>query len=264
MIKTVITIPFSSDPTTGSIVNSTGDEFRVLKDTPVIIPNDAVNVQFRVLQSSIWNTVANISSANLNNTVDFTVAATPYSFVLPDGLYTIEGLNSAFQFGLLSLGLDTNLIVLYGDESTQKIIFEFNAVDVQMDFTTANNLGDILGVDSRLLPLVASTDGQQEFADNVAAFNTIEYFTITTPNLVVGGLPINNRTFGILHKHIISAPVGSQSNYSPRHPSVVDASNLKGRSIQNWQFALRDQQNRSLLVNEIWSFDLELSYERYR
>ena len=77
----------------------------------------------------------------------------------------------------------------------------------------------------------------------------VEKIPLTGPlviasNLVAGGIPVNNSSRGIIATIPISAPPGSQINYSPTNVIWFDAQELIGGQRSNLQFSLLDQNLR--------------------
>src|SRR5580693_7021814 len=120
---------FNSDPASGSQQTSAdGSQFSVTLNLPIAIPNTAVDATAGVLQANIWNTSPNISAAFGNNTFTFTTSQVPagtYTFTIPDGLYSVAGLNTYLSSQFVNLGLSSTLITIGGDDSTQRSILTF-------------------------------------------------------------------------------------------------------------------------------------------
>lgn len=252
----------SSDPRAGALnVSPTGDIFQILLDRPITIPRNAIDAQIRVLDSNIWNVVPNISASIGNNVLNFNIQGTSYTTNFPDGLYSLEALEEFIQRDLELKGLDPTAIQFSGNGATQKSVLRFGVDNVQIDFTQANSPREILGFDSRLVPLTPQPAGFSEEGDSQANFNRTEYFLIST-DLISNGVPLNSTSGnGVIHKALIQAPPGSQSNFLPYKPIVVDASELIGFSKNQFTVRLTDQLNRPVSTQgESFSFTMELSY----
>jgi len=260
---------FSSDPNSGALnVSADGSRFFIQLDRPIEVPRTAIDAELRVLESKIWNVNPNIGpdldeGANnvLNFSVNARVNATSYEIVIPEGLYTLENLNSSIGRELVNLDLDRTAIQITGDDATQKIIFTFGIDGVQLDFTAPNGLNGILGVDSRLLPVAPSTVGQIEFGDNIAQFNRTQSHLIAT-DLISNGVPINSTSgSGIISVSPITVRPGYQNVYEPYNPIIIDASELIGQSKSSWSFRLTDQLLRPINTrSEFYSLTIEISY----
>jgi hypothetical protein len=211
-----------------------------------------MDATIEVSQASIWNVSYNISEAFGNNKFTFVHAEAVNTLTIPDGLYSLSGLNAYFATQFVNLGLPSNLIVISGDDSTQKTILTFlNAVD-QVDFTQPNSVRLILGFDSRVV--ISPSAGFNEFSDSTANFNRVNSYLIKS-TLVSQGLNINNIGAGIIASVPITNAPGSQINYEPRNPIPIDASELVGQSKNVFTFSLLDQSLRSApTAGELWNF----------
>ena len=118
----------------------------------------------------------------------------------------------------------------------------------------------ILGFNSRLVPLVPQTPPYNEAGDTTAAFNTISSFLIKS-DLVSDGIPVNSVSSGTIANVLIDVPPGSLINYTPFHPTRVDASELIGRPKNSFNFRLTDQNGVAVNTSgEYWSFTVVLRY----
>jgi hypothetical protein len=264
---------FISDPQGGAVnVSPDGDAFTVQLNNPIVIPHKALSCSLVLLQAEIWNVVPNISAKIGNNTLyiytdyvpltDPPTAPNPQNvqIVIPDGLYSLDGLNSFIGSALTNLDLPVNLITLSSDSATQTVVINFNYDNTQLDFTQSNTLNEILGFNSRLVPLVLEPAVHIEFGDNPAKFNRTDSFIIKG-DLISNGIPFNNINSGVLASIPITAKAGSQIVYAPYNPIVIDCDELIGKSKSNFSFQLTDQLNRNVdTVGEIWSFSVQISY----
>ena len=267
LIEKQLSYVFSSDTLNGANnVSADGDRFSVQLNQPIMIPADAVNCSLKLTRATIWNTVPNISLEIGNNKfyvyTDFVTTGVPvlYIITIPDGLYSLSGLNSLLSRSFSGLGLPSNLVYITADDSTQRTILTFNNANTWVDFTQSDTCRDVLGFDSRLSPLTPQSTGYSESADSVAKFNRTNSFLISG-DLVSNGIPVNNVDKGILGEVLITAAPGSQINYTPFLPPSVDATELIGKTKNFFTFKLSDQVNRDVdTLDEIWSFVIVISY----
>ena len=259
-------ILFSSDDQLGAINRSAdGSSFEVQFDTPISIPKDAMNVSLSIEEATVWFTVPNIVETNnrlfifgddtLGNPQLFTV-------IVPKGLYDLPGLNNAVLIQLENLGAKTEpspLINFLSDANTQKVIIRFNYDNVFVDFSQPNTPRDILG----FLPLqigAFATVPINVIADNVAQFNTVNYFLIAT-DLVREGIRFNNRHAGIVSQVLIDVPPGSQIVSKPFNPPRINADELIGAKRTNIRFNLTDDRLRPVDTNsEYYSLRMVIRY----
>ena len=250
---------FSSDPTDkAQNVSQDGSEFTVVLDTPISLPQNAMSATLSVSLASIWNTSYNISASFGNNKITIVEAGTLFTLTMPDGLYSLGGLNSYFATQFVNRGLPSNLILISGDEATQKSIITFLRDGDQIDFTQPNSVRNILGFDARVVVSVSA--GFNEFSDDPANFNRVNSYLIRS-NWVSQGIPVNSIGQGIIAQIPITVPPGSQINYSPFNPIPVDCSELIGNGKNSFTFSLVDQNLRPTpTASETWNFVLVINY----
>ena len=243
-------------------MSADGTEFSVQLNNPLTIPANCLDCNLSVIQANIWNTSPNIAIDFSNNIFAFVSAETPYSITIPDGLYSLSGLNAYLSSQFANLGLASNVIVLSGDDSTQKTILTFTGVGDRVDFTVANSCREILGFDSRIAPPLpgAPSVGFNEFSDNPASFNRNNSYLITS-NIVSGGIPINSTSANIIASVPIDIAPGSQIVYAPRTPLTFSGNELIGMIKNSFNFQLR---NQSLLATptagELYSLVILFEY----
>jgi hypothetical protein len=266
LIERVESFIVSSDPANGAKnLSADGSTFTVQLNNPIAIPQAATNCTLEVIQASIWYTTPNISAALGNN--QFVVVYNDLygpvvtTITIPDGLYSRSALNNLLQLEFVNEGLPADVIELAENSSTQQTVLIFNYVDYQVDFTGPNTCREILGFDSRLVPLAPTTIvGQSEPSDNIAVFNTLNSYLISS-NLIGNGIPVNDSGRNIITRVPISAKPGSQINYSPYNPIRTSARNLIGKSMNQFDVWLTDQRGQKLdTFNEYYSAVLILRY----
>jgi len=245
LVPEEISLLVSSDPLAGATnINATGSQFTVLLEEGIKVPSDALNVNLRLEEATVWWVTPNISASLGNNKLYITEGATPYVITIPDGLYDVIDLNTAIARELETAGATVSpqpLIVISADDATQKVIMDFEYNNVSVDFTQTDTFREILGFDSQVLGPYP-TAPISILADNTAAFNTIESFLFHT-NLTQKGIRINNSYSQTLGQIIIDVPPGSQITSSPRHPARVSAQDLAGQIKTSLKFWLTDQEN---------------------
>jgi len=189
----------------------------------------------------------------------FSHLGTPYVIAIDTGLYSLAQLNGVLGRFFVNNSLPKNLIVFSGNDATQKTIVTFNYVGTQIDFTQANTIRTILGFNSQLVPAAPSTVVGENYESSVeAVFNRINFFYIRS-TLVNNGLPINGVSGNIISQIPITAPPGSQINYSPQNVIAIEARNLIGKTIQQIRFELLDDQLRPVnTLSEYWSITLHI------
>lgn len=236
---------FNSDSKSGAEnVSSDGSMFTVTLNSPIKIPKDAVDCTVGVLQSAIWNTSYNIAASFGNNAFRFTTTAAPagtYTLVIPDGLYSVAGLNSYLSSQFVNLTLPANLITIGGNTATQKSIVTFLTNGDNVDFTIPNSVAGVLGFGA--VVITAPSANFSFFSNSTAQFNRVNSYIIAS-NLVAAGIPVNSSSRGVIATIPINAAPGSQINFSPTNVVWFDASDLIGTQRSNLQFSLLDQDLR--------------------
>jgi hypothetical protein len=102
--------------------------------------------------------------------------------------------------------------------------------------------------------------GESITAPNEARFNRIVNYYITS-NLLSDGIPLNNRSNGIICEVPILVKAGYLINFVPTNPLRVDCSDLIGHSKQLVSFGLVDQMGREVSTSgEDWSLAIVIRY----
>ena len=101
-----------------------------------------------------------------------------YAITIPNGLYDLNGLNQSILRELENAGAKNDPNVLFSlspDEATNKVEIRLNYDSVSIDFTQPNTFREILGFNSQVVGPYATVP-RNILADNVAAFNQVNYF----------------------------------------------------------------------------------------
>ena len=262
-----ISMIVSSDPTTGASNKSAdGSYFEVQLQDGLTIPKDALNINVRVEEATIWFVVPNIIT-NVNDKMfitgpDTAGALQNYIVTLPQGLYDLSGLNQAVLRDLENKGAKTDpnpLITMTPDDATQKVQIRFNYNNVSIDFTQADTFRDILAFDSLVYGPYASTP-INILAPDVAAFNQVNYFLIHS-DLTNKGIRFNNNYTQTVAQVLIDVPPGSQIVSRPFNPAKISTQELAGTNRTNLRFWLTDDENRRVNTNgEYWSARIVIDY----
>jgi hypothetical protein len=130
-------------------------------------------------------------------------------------------------------------------------------IDITGFFTTHNEASDTFTSDQIITSTIA---GESVTAPNEARFNRIVNYYITS-NMLSDGIPINNRSAGIICEVPIIVKAGYLINFVPTNPLRVDCSDLIGQSKQLISFGLVDQLNREVsTAGEDWSLAIVIRY----
>jgi len=237
-------------------------EFTVQLYNPIGVPSNAKSAQIGLYSANVWNSSPNIVTGE-NDKVYFIYLGSPYDITIPQGLYSVEDLQNQIQTQILleAVPIPDDIIQLLPNEATQQIITQFNYTDSQVDYTQPNTIREIVGYDSRLSPLAPTTGaGQLDEADGLAAFNQYNSFLILANDLVLDGLPVNDRAVGVLAQVPLTSPPNSLINFIPPQIQYIQADHLVGHKIYDMKFRLTDENGQKLIVIEDWVFGVIIKY----
>jgi len=234
-------------------VSSDGSRINISLDTPLTFSSGSISTTVEVQKASIWNSSPNISALLGNNKFYYLIASVAQPVVtIPDGLYSIKTLNAEIVRQITNVPNSSTTVTLSGNNSTQKSILTLDNT-VQVDFTGANSLKDVLGFNAAVVPAVpAPFVGFTIEGDSVAAFNNTNTFNILS-DIVSNGIPINNIGKNLIANVPITASVGSLVNYEPYNATHVNANELRGKSKQNFYVQIADDNGDPLPQIESWS-----------
>jgi hypothetical protein len=124
-------------------------------------------------------------------------------------------------------------------------------------YTTYDEENNIYTSDKVITSNIA---GETVIAPNEANFNRVVNYYILS-NLLSDGIPINNKSSGVICEVPITVRSGSLINFIPTNPLRVDCSDLIGNGKQLVSFALVDQIGRDVSTSgEDWSLALVIRY----
>lgn len=257
------TIIANSAITAGAVNKSTlGSTFEIRLEQPILLPNDILTCSIQIDEATVWWTIPNISVSEGNNKFYLEHLAINYVITIPNGLYSVNDLNNALDREIVAATGLSGLISLEPDNATQKVVITINQAGTQIDFTLTDTFRDLLGFNSQLVPAVVSVGVFIQLGDNVAAFNSIEYFLLHS-DIVTQGLRTNNTYSQTIAQILIDVAPGSQIVSREFNPPKSDALELSGQTIDRIRFWLTDQNN--VLVdtnNEDFSCRMVLQYTR--
>ena len=260
-----INILASSDVLSGaSNVSADGSQFEIQLDEPIHIPANAINTTISVEEASVWWVIPNIiTGKNDKFYMTYNDGINPVlnlNITIPQGLYDLSGLNQAILREIENLGAPTapSLIFLSADDATQKVELVMNYAGITIDFTPIDTFRDIIGFNSQIIgPTIAAIT---QVADNVAAFNQVNYFLIHS-DLTTKGIRFNNTYNQSVFQVLIDVPPGSQIVSRPFNPPRISADELTGASRKTIRFWLTDDKNRRVNTNgEVFSCRMVIKY----
>lgn len=255
---------FSSDSVNGALnIDATGSSFSVdMTRYPLRMPNNCKNVTASLISASVPYVSPNISADLANNIFSFNYLGTNYTMVIPNGLYSLSSLQAQIAIGLADLSLPQNIFSFIGNGSTQKVSIVFNYANTYINFTIPNSFNQLMGFGNVLVPPVPSVLGQIVTAPNVAEFDTLQSFIITT-SLLNNGIPLNGSfSQGVVGLIPITTAPGIRITYQPSLPIIINANELIGQYRTSATFRILNQRGQAIdMLNQIWNFTLQFSYE---
>jgi hypothetical protein len=250
---------FSSSATAGAQqVSADGSEFSVVLAPPLEIPSTASNLELAVVSAAIWNTSPNILTGE-NDEFTYTSTAAPAgtaTITIPQGLYSLEALNGYLSLGFVAAGRSSTLFSLSGATATGQVAITAENAGDSIDFTAAASVAPLLGWAAGIYTFTA---GETIFGAGPAAFNRNNTYLITSD--ICQGLRYNSRARNIIGVVPINQPPGSLLNYDPSNLIRVPADDMRGVTVSNARFALKNQDFQATpTANELYSFTCELTY----
>ncbi len=262
MAKHEIPIIVDSAVEAGALNKSAdGSQFEIQLEDPIQIPVSATSVTVQVQEATIWWTIPNIITG-VNDAFSIDDGGGPYNIVVDQGLYDLSALQQSTESAVIAAGGPAGMFTFLADNATQKVVIRVNLIGVTIDFTGATTFRDILGFNSQVLgpTVVATTDFT---ADNIAAFNVIDFFLIHS-DLVSRGIRVNNVYDQVIAQVFITAAtnVGSQIISTPFNPPKSPAWELIGSTRNRIRFWLTDQNGVAVNTNtEDWSARIIIEYD---
>jgi hypothetical protein len=255
VIPEEISMIVSSDPAAGAInISPDGSYFEIQLQDGLQIPKEALNINIAVEEATVWWVVPNIITGENDKMYitgpDVGDVVQNYVVTIPQGLYDLSGINQAILRELENQGAKIDpdpLITLTPDEPTQKVEIRFSYPTVSVDFTQADTPRDILGFNSQVLGPYPGAP-VSILADNVAAFNQINYFLIHS-DLTNKGIRFNNNYSQTIAQVLIDVPPGSQIVSTPQNPAKINAPELGGAKRTNLRVWLTDDKDRRVNTN---------------
>ena len=119
---------------------------------------------------------------------------------------------------------------------------------------------EVLGFDTRLVPLTPKASSHSEGGDFTAAFNRVNNFIIKS-DIISDGISVNAINDSIIADVLITSEPGDQIVFTPFHPPKANADELIGHRKNFLSFRLTDQVGRPVeTMSENWSFTVVLKY----
>lgn len=257
-------IILNSGGSDASEVTEDGSQFRVYFDNAISIPPEALYCYVTVPEATIWNVVYNVV-AGVNDTFyveyDDGILVVNTTITIIPGLYDVDHLNSALLRELNNnVTVPSDLFLILPDTASNRAVIQFNYSGTQLDFTQSNTMREILGFESRLVPLAPTSGVSYELGDTIATFNNLNYFTIAC-DILTRGIPTNNSYNQTVVKVPADSPPGSEINYRSYTEIQIPATELIGVKITSLTVWLTDDNlQRVNTAGESFSLTLIIHY----
>jgi hypothetical protein len=235
------------------------NKFQVTLNNGIGVPPTAKSCRVGLVEANIWNFDSNIKAPV--NKIYFEYDGNPEaSITIPDGYYGITELNEQIKLQLNLGGFPTDLWTFSGDQATQKVVVNFNATNIRLNFNPDDSLFNILGMFQRYSPATGFAQaGEVDLGDEVARFNSVNNFLIESGSIVNDGIPIGAVGTSIVGKVGITAPPNSLISYSPNQVIWVNCDHLIGSNRTDITWTLKNELLQDVTV--IDDFDWTITVE---
>lgn len=271
-IERKMTYIFSSDPTKGAqAIQQDGSVFSVNLQYPISLPHGTQYATMEVHSASIWYVTPNISEALGNNRLTINDGVNDYPLVIADGLYNFPQLVNAIQITFNSQTLPVppahqfeEMFAFNADNATQRVAISILETYGTITWNVPNPIRNIFGFTDAAndtTPPVSILVAPRVYVGNEQAnFNAINQFYISG-NLVHTGIPSNSNSSNLMAVVYIDRPPGSQINFQPQQPLLIDAAELIGGQRTNFTFRLTNERFEPLdTFGEYWSFIITIRF----
>jgi len=271
-IERKVTYIFSSDPLKGAqAIQQDGSVFSVNLQYPISLPIGTQYATMEVHSASIWYVTPNISEKLGNNRLNISDGVNDYPITIADGLYNFPQLVNAIQITFNSQTLPVpparqfeEMFAFNADNATQRVAISVLEAFGTITWNVPNSIRNIFGFTDAAndtTPPVAILVAPRVYVGNEQAnFNAINQFYISG-NLVHTGIPNNSNSSNLMSIVYIDRPPGSQINFQPQQPQIIDAAELIGGSRTNFTFRLTNERFEPLdTFGEFWSFIIVIRF----
>ena len=261
-IEQSVSLITSNDPTTGADNLNPGFStwsFEVANG--LTIPHEAKNATLECPQAAVWYS-SHIIVAGGPDKLNFIyenapAPPVPLQVVIPPGLWSLEALNDEINYQLIDLTLASDAgdwVQIDGITATGKTRVIFSVLttpfNFTIDFTDADTLFELLGFNQGDLVATAALSPvypQTRVSPNQATFDSTGSYNFST-NLCGGvGIPTNSTQGNVLANILIDVAAGSQIIYRPPVPPRVDVDHLIGKTINQANFSITNENGGELI-----------------
>lgn len=261
-------VAINIDSNFGQNPSSDGHEFDYVFSPALMIPEEAVDCELKVVEASLVYVWPNLSVTGTDQFI-YRRNGTTHTHDIPRGIYSLQGLQDFMNACALSDGiaLENDMFVLDGIVATQKVqigAYMTGGHDVKIRFQDAGmaNVAALLGFDTEEVDFSGPNGGYQfAMGDNRALFSDLQYVTIQS-TLVEGAYDPRGNQSNVLCEIPPDVNPGESIYFRPSFPMVCDATNLIGSPVHRVHFKLIDNLGRPVdTMGESWSARIKISYK---
>lgn len=263
LIEKSYSITFNSALAIPLNADTFNNQYKVTLFNGLGVPSNAKTCSVACVAASVWNYDQNISEPN--NKIYFSYeGGGPQTIAISPGYYSIDDLNAQVRLQLNLGGYPTDLFSFSADNATQKVIVNFNAADMYLDFTPLDSIWEILGSDNTYIPTTApgipAQIGDVFLMSNVAAFNSVNQFLIECGSICNDGLPTNQIGTSVIAQIGITAAPNSLINYDPSQAIYIDTPHLIGSNRSDIVFSLKNEKLEDVFVIDSYSWTITIKW----
>lgn len=228
-------------------IESSGSRIYINFDNPLRLQNATC----RLLTASAYYDMPNVITGE-NDKIEFIYAATPYTFTLNQGLYSIADIMETLNERLINSGIP-KIFEIQADESTSLVSLRVSYLPstFTMDFDVNNGVFNMLGFSG----VFATASGIWVDSGDRASLNQIStifvhaswvtgnYFNSSSGSDILGVIPIN-----VAPSH--------QLNHEPFNPFSCD---VTSHTLDTAVVYLTNEKNEEIITREPWTLLIEFT-----
>ncbi len=241
-----------------SNIRDAGSIFYITLQRPIEVPRNAINCTIEVQKATVWFVTPNILST-LNNQFYLIHLGTPYQASIPQGLYDINGLQSAMEREITAVGAPPNLFNLLPDGPTSKVNIRINQAGTQIDLDHTDTFEVILGFDQQLVPAAPSVGVFNQLGDTEAQFNTFNSYLVHCD--ITEGFRTNGNFANNIDEILIDVVPGQQIVQKNVLATRIPAPTLIGSKLKTIKMWITTESNEPINMNgEFWTTLMVIRY----
>ena len=256
------TIFLTNTPNTNTTVNTLGNQVTIQLNPPISL-NNKKNYILRVLSSQILYCFSNVFTGK-NDKIHFSYSSsnTHYIITLPQGLYSIDGINEEVSRQTNDLIGNQNLFFFVGDSANSSVYIYFNDATLKIYCAFSDSVLPSLGFPYSADVIGPYPAGSQVSLGNPAKLNSVSSINMTC-DACGGGIYQNGNSSSVVASILINSDPFNNIDYQPINPPKLKISKYM---LDNINFTLLDQSLNMIDMNsnsgtqnyEPWSAVIEI------